>query len=76
MSEQMLNHMNYAISAKRHTPMYLTQPEIDFLHGRTSASIFMQNYFNPALISDLKERVFKAIEEIKTFLELNWRFYC
>jgi len=44
---------------------YLTQPEIDFLHGRTSASIFMQNYFNPAWISDLKKRVFKAIKQIE-----------
>jgi len=44
---------------------YLMQPEIDFLHGRTSASIFMQNYFNPAWISDLKERTFKAIVEIQ-----------
>jgi len=44
---------------------YLTQPEIDFLHGRVSASIFMQNYFNPAWISDLKRRVFRAIEKIK-----------
>jgi hypothetical protein len=35
--------------------------EIDFLQGRTSASVFMRNYFNPALISDLKERVFKGI---------------
>ena len=44
---------------------YLKQPEIDFLHGRVSTSIFMQHYFNPALISDLKQRVFKAISEIK-----------
>ncbi|HEX69428.1 MAG TPA: hypothetical protein ENG10_03950 [Candidatus Bathyarchaeota archaeon] len=45
---------------------YLRQPEIDFLHGRVSTNVFMQNYFNPALISDLKERVFKAIKEIET----------
>ena len=44
---------------------YLKQPEIDFLHGRISANVFMSNYFNPALISDLKERVFKAIKEIE-----------
>ncbi len=43
---------------------YLRQPEIDFLHGRIGVSVFMQNYFNPALISDLKERTFKAISEI------------
>ncbi|MDH5459542.1 MAG: hypothetical protein OEY95_06335 [Candidatus Bathyarchaeota archaeon] len=44
---------------------WLSQPEIDFLQGRVSASVFMRNYFNPALIGDLKERVFKAIEEIQ-----------
>jgi len=44
---------------------YLKQPEIDFIHGRVSTNIFMSNYFNPALISDLKERMFKAIVEIK-----------
>ena len=43
---------------------HLTQPEIDFLQGRVSANVFMRNYFNPALIGDLKERVFQAAEEI------------
>ena len=47
---------------------YLRQPEIDFLHGRVSTNVFMQNYFNPALIGDLKERVFKAIREIQTLI--------
>ena len=44
---------------------YLRQPEIDFIQGRVSSSIFMANYFNPALISDLKDRVFKGIAEIQ-----------
>jgi len=44
---------------------YLRPSEIDFLHGRVSSSIFMRNYFNPALIADLRERVLRAIEEIK-----------
>lgn len=44
---------------------YLTQPEIDFLQGRISASVFMRNYFNPALIADLKDRVFEAITNWK-----------
>jgi intergrase/recombinase len=44
---------------------HLSQPEIDFLHGRVSANVFMQNYFNPKLISDLKDRIFKAIAEIE-----------
>jgi len=43
---------------------YLTQPEMDFLQGRVSANVFMRNYFNPALIDDLKERVFRAIKKI------------
>jgi len=43
---------------------YLNREEIDFLQGRVSSSVFMQHYFNPALITDLKERVFKGIDEI------------
>jgi len=43
---------------------FLRQPEIDFLHGRISMNVFMANYFNPALIGDLKERAFKAAEVI------------
>ena len=41
------------------------QPEIDFIHGRVTTNIFMANYFNPALICDLKERVFNAVKEIQ-----------
>jgi len=48
----------------------LGSAEIDFLHGRVSTSVFMRNYFNPAWITDLKERTFKAtnniIEQTKT----------
>jgi len=43
---------------------YLTQPEIDFLQGRVSANVFMRNYFNPALIGDLKKRVFEGVETL------------
>ena len=43
---------------------YLRQSEIDFLQGRVSTSVFMKNYFNPALISDLKFRTIKASNEI------------
>jgi len=43
---------------------HLTQPEIDFLQGRVSTSVFMRHYFNPAWISDLQERTLKATEEI------------
>ncbi|MBS7637047.1 hypothetical protein KEJ37_06950, partial [Candidatus Bathyarchaeota archaeon] len=47
---------------------WLSQSEIDFLQGRISGSVFMRNYFNPALISDLKERVFKGLAEIQSKL--------
>jgi len=42
----------------------LSQPEIDFLQGRVSTSVFMKNYFNPAWISDLQTRTLKAASEI------------
>ncbi|MEM3700951.1 MAG: integrase, partial [Candidatus Bathyarchaeia archaeon] len=45
---------------------YLRREEIDFIQGRVSSNVFMEHYFNPALICDLKERVFKAIAEIQT----------
>lgn len=51
------------------TATYLTKflkpPEIDFLQGRVSQSVFMSNYFNPALISDLKARAFQGVHEIQ-----------
>ena len=47
---------------------YLKVAEIDFLQGRVSSSIFMQNYFNPVLINDLKERAFKGIAEILSLI--------
>ena len=43
---------------------HLSQPEIDFLQGRVSATVFMRNYFNPAWISDLKERAIKGAKEL------------
>jgi len=44
---------------------YLSESEINFLHGRIGASVFMQNYFNISWIIDLKQRVFKGIKEIE-----------
>jgi len=44
---------------------WLNQSEIDFLQGRISGSVFMRNYFNPALITDLHERVFKGLTEME-----------
>lgn len=49
---------------------YLKAPEIDFLHGRVQSNVFMANYFNPSLISDLKARVFQGISEIQEKIRL------
>jgi hypothetical protein len=43
---------------------HLNEVEINFLHARVSSNVFMQNYFNPVWISDLKERTFKAVHAI------------
>ena len=45
---------------------FLNPAEIDFLHGRIAATVFMRNYFNPAWISDLKERTFKAAAHMRS----------
>lgn len=47
----------------------LKQPEIDFIHGRVSTNIFMRNYFNPAWINDLKNRVFDSVKELLKLIE-------
>ncbi|MCS7114157.1 MAG: integrase [Nitrososphaerota archaeon] len=47
---------------------WLNPAEIDFLQGRVSGSVFMRNYFNPALITDLKYRVFKALEKLEVMV--------
>jgi len=47
---------------------WLNPAEIDFLQGRISGSVFMRNYFNPALITDLKDRVFRGLAEIQSKL--------
>ena len=43
---------------------YLSEAEINFIAGRVSGSVFMVNYFNIAWITDLKERVFKIVNDI------------
>jgi len=50
---------------------YLSRSEIDFLHGRIGTSVFMQHYFNPKLIADLKDRVMKGIKEILNKISLK-----
>jgi intergrase/recombinase len=46
----------------------LNPAEIDFLQGRVNTTVFMKNYFNPALIKDLKHRVFQGINEMQETL--------
>jgi intergrase/recombinase len=43
---------------------YLHREEIDFLHGRVTTNVFMENYFNPAMIVDLQARALGGIREI------------
>jgi len=69
-----VEHLRFADIRELHgsfVTKYLRQPEIDFLHGRTNASVFMKHYFNVALIADLKTRTFKAIREIEKKIEIN-----
>jgi len=50
---------------------HLKQPEIDFLQGRVSSSVFMQNYFNPTWISGLKKRALKNGKELMKMAPIN-----
>jgi len=51
----------YATFMVRHG---LIKEEVDLLQGRISKSIFVRHYWSPA-ISELRERVFKALKELK-----------
>jgi intergrase/recombinase len=42
----------------------LIREEVDLLQGRISKSIFVRNYWSPA-IRELRDRVFKALEQLK-----------
>ena len=43
---------------------HLQQPEIDFMEGRVSSTVFMRNYFNPTLVNDLKNRAITNANEL------------
>jgi intergrase/recombinase len=49
---------------------FLRREEIDFLQGRVSANIFMQHYYNPALLGDLQTRAFQGIREIQAKISM------
>ena len=51
----------YATFMVRHG---LIKEEVDLLQGRISKSIFVRHYWSPA-INELRERVFKALKELK-----------
>ncbi|MEM4498014.1 MAG: integrase [Nitrososphaerota archaeon] len=42
----------------------LSQPEIDFLQGRITQSVFMRHYFNASLLPDLRDRTLRAAEKL------------
>jgi len=43
---------------------HLTEPEINMIQGRVGKSVFMQHYFNPSYIADLKNRLEKGIKTL------------
>ena len=43
---------------------YLTEPEINMIQGRVGKSVFMQHYFNPSYVADLKNRIEKGVKSL------------
>ncbi|MGA2682211.1 MAG: integrase [Candidatus Bathyarchaeia archaeon] len=52
---------------------WLKREEIDFLHGRISSNVFMSNYFNLALVADLRVRADKGAREILKKIRVDKR---
>ena len=52
-----------------HATRYLSPPEIDFIQGRTSATVFMRNYFNPLWIKDLTKRTMRNAQKMLKLIE-------
>ncbi|MGD0643938.1 MAG: integrase [Candidatus Bathyarchaeia archaeon] len=50
---------------------WLKREEIDFLHGRVSSNVFMSNYFNLALVADLRVRADQGAKEILSKIGVN-----
>jgi hypothetical protein len=46
----------------------LTPNETDFVQGRVS-TVFLKHYYNPSLLSDLKNRAFKVVDEIESQIQ-------
>ena len=43
---------------------FLSEPEINLIQGRVSKSVFMQHYFNPNYVPELKERLEKGVKSL------------
>ena len=43
---------------------FLSEPEINLIQGRVSKNVFMQHYFNPNYIPDLKKRLEKGVKSL------------
>ena len=43
---------------------FLSEPEINLIQGRVSKSVFMQHYFNPNYIPDLRQRLEKGVKSL------------
>ncbi len=50
---------------------HLKDNEVDFLHGRVTSNVFMRNYFNPALIVDLRTRAQRAAMNIQKLIGIK-----
>lgn len=48
---------------------FLKSSEVDFIHGRITSTVFMQHYFNLALIHDLEARVFRGVAELQELIQ-------
>jgi len=54
-----------------HMTRHLSVPEVDFVQGRITASVFMRNYFSPTWIADLQERAIRGENEILEISQLR-----
>ena len=62
----------YATFMVRHG---LIKEEVDLLQGRITKSIFVRHYWSPA-IKELKQRVFKALQELEQTVLSYFPFFC
>ncbi|MCD6235700.1 MAG: hypothetical protein J7J94_01730 [Thaumarchaeota archaeon] len=51
-----------------HMTKHLTEPEINMIQGRVGKSVFMQHYFNPSYVTDLRNRIEKGVKSLFTMI--------